>query len=142
LYAGEDPHCAFIETFGHNTGSTRRISAMDLARRALSRIDVSRPLRLLDLTGANAAALGVDARLYAGEYSVAQQWSLAFYRHRDAPDGIYHPARHDSERTCLALYDRAAATISAVQFPLLTEPSQRALLADIVRRYRFAVHGF
>jgi len=141
LYAGEDPHCAFIETFGHNTGATRRISAVDLASRSLSRIDVARPVRLVDLTGPNAAVIGVDARLYAGEYKVSQHWSLAFHQHRDAPDGIYYPSRHDSDRCCVALFDRVADAVAAVALPLLTEPSQRHLLADIVRRYRFAVHG-
>jgi RES domain len=42
----------------------------------------------------------------ASQQSLARAWSLAFYEHSEAPDGIIYPSRLNNE-TNLAIYDRA-----------------------------------
>ncbi len=72
LYAGSDPHCAFIETFGQSTG-VFTVTLAALVGRGLSRIKSRRLLRLVDLTGQGLARLGADERLCSGEHEVAQR---------------------------------------------------------------------
>jgi hypothetical protein len=139
LYAGSDEHCAFIETFGHITG-LRTVGWGDVQRYALCRIVIDRPLQLVDLTGSGLAQLGADARLFAGEYATAQQWSRAFYKHPAQPDGVYYPSRHDPSRQCLALFDRAEPHVSALSTGNLTALTHRLLLCRILNTYRFGVH--
>ena len=50
-YLAVDPYGAFIETFGHATGAAAFVTRRALQRRVLSRVDASRSLRLVDLTG-------------------------------------------------------------------------------------------
>lgn len=135
---GADERAAFIETFGWEVG-TRRVDLVQLRARGLARIDVGRPLVLVDLTGAGLARLGADARLFAGDYDVARQWALAFFRHPSAPDGIYYPSRHDPERASAALFDRAEQFTSALGLGTLADPIHAALLRDLLATYRFGL---
>lgn len=139
LYAGADEHCAFIETFGQSTG-LRTVGWSDLQRYSLCRITTNRPLHLVDLTGSGLAQLGADARLFAGEYVIAQCWSHTFYHHSAQPDGIYYPSRHDPSRRCLALFDRAEADVSVLPIGSLAASSHRGLLGRILDTYTFGVH--
>lgn len=138
LYVGADEPCAFIETFGHNTG-IRRVGLSDLRARCLSRVDVSRPLRLVDLTGPRFAHLGADARLFAGDYEIARQWGLAFFVHPSEPDGIYYPSRHDPDRFCAAIFDRVAPHLKAVRLGSLADPAHTELLRQLLTAYKFGL---
>jgi RES domain len=138
LYVGADERCAFVETFGHRTG-IRLIQQSDLATRYLSRILFDRPLRLVTLTGANLARLGVDARLFAAHYVIAQKWSRAFHRHPSTPDGILYPSRHDETRLCAAVFDRAGAHASERRIGTLADPEHAALLASLLDTYQFGL---
>jgi hypothetical protein len=60
LYLGSDEACAFIETFGHATG-TNLVTSSDLATRCLSRVRSRHPLRLVDLSGPGLGRLGSTA---------------------------------------------------------------------------------
>ncbi len=75
LYLGQDEHYAFVGTFGHATG-VRFVTMTALRARGLVRVEVRRPLRLVDLTGPGLAHLGADERLCAGDYDVpsAGRW--------------------------------------------------------------------
>lgn len=136
LYAGADEQCAFIETFGYLTG-IRRVSIADLRSRLLSRIDVARPLNIVDLTGARLPQLGADARLFAGEFDVAQEWALAFFHHPSAPDGIYYHSRHDPERMCAALFDRVEPALAVSTLGTLADQTHELLLQTILSAYHF-----
>lgn len=138
LYAGADEHAAFIETFGWEVG-TRRVDLVQLRARGLARIDVGRPLVLVDLTGAGLARLGADARLFAGDYDVAHRWALAFFRHPSAPDGIYYPGRHDPGRASAAIFDLAAGDVTAVSLGTLADPIHSALLRELLATYGFGL---
>lgn len=140
LYAAADAHGAFIETFGHNTG-IRHVGQADLASRNLVQIEVNRPLHLVDLTGSRLAQIGADARLFAGEIAVARLWSQAFHDHQMAPDGICYHARHDPDRLCAAMFDRAALAIQSVGYlGTLADYAHRTLLVDILNTYKFGLN--
>ena len=98
---------------------------------------MSRPLRLVDLSGPGLAHVGADGRLLSGDYRVAQRWSLAFHCHRDRPDGHLYRSRHDLSRTCIAVFDRAEAAIDLIPLPGLIAPENAALLARIITTYGF-----
>jgi hypothetical protein len=138
LYVGTDEHAAFIETFGHNTG-LRVIQSEDLASRGLSRIVVHRPVRLVPITGPFLAKLGVDARLFTSDYSIAQSWSKAFHDHPSAPDGIYYPARHDETRMCAALFSRIAELVTEEPLGTLADSPHALLLGTLLRTYGFGL---
>lgn len=112
-YLAVDPYGAFIETFGHATGAAAFVTRKALQRRALSRVDASRSLRLVDLTGNGLAVLGADGRLTTGEIAVAQRWAEALHDHSETPDGILYRARHDPSRLAVAVFERARETLSA-----------------------------
>jgi hypothetical protein len=138
LYAGSDPHCAFIETFGQSTGvSIVTLSA--LAERGLSRIEAVRALRLVDLTGSGLARLGADERLCSGDHEVAQRWALAIWAHPARPDGLLYRARHDPSRQGVAIFDRAAPQLRSDWLGGWLDSPHRELLAQILDAYGFGV---
>ncbi len=100
LYVGQDAYGAFIETFGQSTG-TNAVTTTALAERALAELKPNRSLRLVNLTvSGELARIGADARLYAGDHRIAQQWSRAFHDHPSKPDGILYPARPWAKSVC------------------------------------------
>jgi hypothetical protein len=108
-----------------------------LDQRCVCRISTTRPSNLVDLTGSGLATIGADERLCAGNHAIAQQWALALWLHPSHVDDLYYRARHDPSRYSAAIYDRAADALQAhPQGAVLNAP---ALLADILRTYRFAL---
>ncbi len=141
LYAAEDLHGAFIETFLRLPGQQGRVSRADLSLRAVSRITSRRPLRLLDLTGPHLARLRVDASLFTStDYARTQAWSAAFWSHADAPDGLRYRSRHDPARFAVALFDRVerALRTGAVASPI-TDPAFAPRLAEVLDAYGVAL---
>ena len=138
LYAGGDAHCAFIETLGQTTGNAL-VTPAALGERCLGQVTVTRPLRLADLTGPGLVRIGADARLTTGAHAVARRWSRALWEHPAAPDGIIFRARHDPSRIAVAIYDRAAAAVTATLGLSLGDPRQARLVADILNTYGFGL---
>lgn len=139
LYFASDPHCAFIETFGDTIWQHRTISLAELRLRSLTEVLIPRSLRLVDLTGPRMAALGVDLRVTTGTHRIARAWSMALWAHPQQPDGIYYVSRRDSERRCIAMYDRAGAVPAVRNSIGLADASQISLLADVLDTYRFGL---
>ena len=139
LYVAADPTGAFVETLGRATGE-RLVSLTELRRRGLSRITVRRPLRLVDLTGTGLAQIGAEERLCAGDYAVAQRWSLTLWQHPQRPDGLAYRSRHDPSRVCAAIYDRAASSLRTSRQPrALADPKYVAQLAALLETYGFGL---
>lgn len=138
LYASEDAHGAFVETFGRDTG-VRAVDEADLLERGLARIESSRPLRFVDLTGEGLARIGAAARLFAADHAVARRWSAALREHPVTPDGIRYPCRHDPSRAAVALYDRAEGAVSASLLGTMLSRENRILLSQILRAYDFGL---
>lgn len=138
LYVGADEYAAFIETFGHATG-IRVLQTADLAARTLSRITITRPIRLVRVTGPWLAHLGGDARLFSADYSVSRQWSKRIYHHPSSPDGILYPARHDETRMCAALFDRVCEDIAEQAVGTLADAANAVLLGGLLNTYGFGL---
>lgn len=133
-YVAADEAGAFIETLGHTTG-TRVLTQSALRSRGIAELHAGRPLRLVDLTGAGLAQIGADQRLCTGDYTVAQRWSAAFFRHPQKPDGLCYRSRHDPNRLCAALYQRVARTVHVVRAVGLADREAVWLLGTLQRLY-------
>jgi hypothetical protein len=135
MYAAADPYGAFIEVFGEVANWTVTLASLDT--RGLADVQLSRELTFLDLTGEGLAQIGADSRLFAGEQSVAQLWSVALWKHPSTIDGLCYRARHDPSRLSFAIYDRASDAVTAVSRGRLTAARHRTLLGDILDKYQF-----
>jgi len=135
LYVAGDVHGAFIETLGHATGRTS-IDWDEIEARALAEVMVSRPLRLVDLSGEGLAHIGADDRLTSSNYATSQAWALSLHEHPEQPDGLYYRARHDPSRLCAAIFGRAEGALAATDRGPLSDPPHVSLMADILDTYR------
>lgn len=138
-YAGDDDACAFIETFGHQTGR-RVVTVSELLGRGRARLTAGRPLRLVDLRGPGLARLGADNALAAGsDYGTAQAWSAALWSHPAAPDGLLYWARHDPSLTAVALFDRVELALVWEELGSWYDPAYRRDLGALLDRYNFGL---
>jgi hypothetical protein len=139
LYVGFDEHCAFIETFGQDTG-IRVVTRRALAQRHLSYLEVTEPLNLVDLAASGGLArIGADARLLSGSHRVAQRWSAALRNHPSRPAGLVYPARHDTARNACALFDLSDSILQLTNAGSLLDPQHALLLATILDTYGFGL---
>lgn len=141
MYIGADFYCCFIETFGRLDRGTidfRVVDRSSLETRCISQITVTRPLRLVDLTGPGLRRIGADGRLCTGDHTQARLWALALWGHPEQPDGILYPARHDPSRKSAALFDRAADAVHIGARQRLIDLPRRRLEA-VLNRYEFAI---
>lgn len=139
LYVAFDEYCAFIETFGHDTG-IRVVTRRALEQRHLSYLEVTEPLRLLDLsTSGGLTRIGADARLLSGSHAIAQRWSTALRNHPSKPAGLVYPARHDTARNACALFDLSDSVLRVTNAGSLLEPQHTLLLAAILNTYDFGL---
>jgi hypothetical protein len=135
LYAGTSPDCAFIETFGEPV-DVRFVTLAQLNARKLSEIQVLRPLRLVNLSGADLRRIGADARLFAADHPVAQRWSRALHDHPERPDGIAYHARHDPDELAAAIFEHARRFLRArVAAEPLGSDTNRALCVRLLDKY-------
>ena len=139
LYAAETLDGAFIETFGRNPG-LNTVSERQLSQRSLTRIEVTRPMRLVDLTGPGLARLGTTAAVLAGRHDRAQVWSRALWSHPAEPDELLYRARHDPSCICVAIFDRAEHVVRSQILGGLVTPAHLAPLGVTLRRYDFSMH--
>jgi hypothetical protein len=144
LYLGFDEFAAFIETFGASRTATgpylvnNVITEGEVTVRCLCAIRSSRSVSVVDLaSGQGLSPLNADARLGAGEWSISQDWSRAFWEHPSRPDGLLYRSRHDPARLCLALFDRAGDALSADCTTNLL--ADRVRLAAILDHYGYAL---
>ena len=137
LYLGCDEYCAFVETFAHSSG-TRTITTSVLKSRALSQLRPNRALRLIDLAGSGTLVrIGVDSRLFAGDYQRAQLWSKALHDHPAKADGLLYPSRLDPPKRAVALFlDRYSKFAELSRQRWYAPKSQRILLAAIAEHYK------
>ncbi len=137
LYAGQDEACAFVEVFGDPL-DVRLLSLHVLEQYCLAEVRVTRPLRLVDLTGPGLRQLGADARLTGGaDYAYSRRWALGLWGHPDRPDGILYRSRHDPSLLAVAVLDRAGPALRTTRRRALTE--DRAALGALLDRYGFGL---
>jgi hypothetical protein len=139
LYVGFDEYCAFIETFGQDTG-IRVVTRRALAQRHLSYVEVTEPLNLIDLAASGGLArIGADARLLSGSHAIAQRWSASLRNHPSKPAGLVYPARHDTARNACALFDLSDSILRVTNAGSLLDPQHALLLATVLDTYGFGL---
>jgi hypothetical protein len=139
LYVGFDEYCAFIETFGQDTG-IRIVTRRALEQRHLAYLELTEPLNLIDLAASGGLArIGADARLLSGSHVIAQRWSAALRNHPSKPAGLIYPARHDTARNACALFDLSHSILRVTNTASLLIPQRAVLLAAILNTYDFGL---
>jgi hypothetical protein len=115
LYTAQSPLGAFAETFLRSPGR-RLIDPGLLARKAYARLEVLKPMTLIDFDGPGLAILGATAEIVHGPlpYDLPQTWSAALKAHPVEAQGVAYGARHDPHETCLALFDDAPLRVLAI----------------------------
>lgn len=138
MYVALDPHGAYIETFGSQTG-IRVVSTDELSIRSISELTCKRPLKLVDITGPGVVHLGADGRLATGAHRVAQGCARALWSHPVQVNGIYYPARHDLSQHCAAIFDRAKSVFDIANTQGCISRSFSKTLATILNTYQFGL---
>lgn len=138
MYVAIDPHGAFIETFGSQTG-IRVISIAELSVRSMSQLSCEHPLKLLNITGSGIAHLGADGRLGTGDHRLAQRWARALWSHPAQIDGIYYRARHDLSQPCAAILERAESVFKISNTQACTSIGFSKVLSTILNTYQFGL---
>jgi hypothetical protein len=137
LYAGADPHVAFIESF-QIAGIHPVITESKLRERSLSRVHTRRLLRLVNLAESGALTqVGADARIFTASYAISQRWSRAIQNHPQKPDGILYRPRHDPARMAAAFFDQIEQEVIAEAMGLWLD--QRAILSNVLDTYGIAL---
>jgi RES domain-containing protein len=139
LYVGADPECCLLESCGSTTG-VPAVSGAYLNARAIAKIELTEPLRFIDLVSdGGLASIGADGRLVTGSYRVAQRWSAALRQHPCKPDGIRYRSRHAPERIAYSIYERSPATFVVTSMGSFTDPGNEALFQCILKTYNLAL---
>jgi RES domain len=139
LYVGLDEHCAFIETFGQDTG-IRLITRRAVEQRQLCYMRLVAQLTVIDLaTSGGLARTGADGRLLSGSHALAQRWSAALRDHPTKPAGLLYPARHDVARKACALFDPPEIVFQVTNAGSLLDAQHALLLAGILDTYGFGL---
>jgi RES domain len=138
LYVGQDEFGPFIESFGRQHGN-RAVEESVLKQRYLAQIEANRPLKFADLIGNALVKIGADARLATGgSYDISRAWALAIFNHPAHVDGIRYFSRHDNERICFGIFDRAKSSLSEQNLGNLLEHNPQ-LLAEILEHYGYGL---
>lgn len=136
LYAGEDPHCCFIESCGQTTG-TPAVSGTYLSDRCLAELEIKKDLTFIDLADSGGLSrVGADARLLTGSYVISQQWSAALRKDPVKPAGIRYRPRRDPTRVAYAIYDCPRSTFKVSNRGSLINPANRKLLNELLDLYK------
>jgi hypothetical protein len=85
--------------------------------------ETTRPLRLLDLSGAWVTQAGGSMAINSGRRDRARRWSQAIYAAYSEAKGLWYPSSMDANRPCVTLDERAADSL-----PI--RPAFHAALAD------------
>ena len=116
-YVGQTFEVAFLETIvrdrRNGNPGTLVLSSTDLEEYVHVSVKVDQSLRMVDLRGGNAIALGLSTdAVRASTHRLGRLASLAAYMRADRPDGIWYHSRLNGQED-LAVYDRATSKLSA-----------------------------
>ena len=136
-YLGVKPETAFVETLLRYPGG-QLVSMSDLAARKLARVEVTRDLRVADLTGPGLVLIGGTAEISSTrDYTLSWAWSRAVYEHPDGADGILYRCRHDDDQLAVALFGRARTAVRVQDSkPLIGD---LRWLGELAGRYKFGL---
>lgn len=134
-YLGDSFVCAVLERFGNIEGNIE-YSRRDLEQFAVTRIEVPRPIPVVDITGGGLRRIGADGRLTTGSHRISREWAAALYEHPQRPRGIMYFSRSNQSLVSVALFDYPDVVASIEAGP--TEPilvARGGAVADIVREH-------
>lgn len=136
LYMAEDEFGAFVETFLRNP-EIQLVDYGELDLRALSEIEASEEIRLVDLTGKGLQKAGVTGDQVTGGYEGSQSLSREIFEHSSEPDGIRYRVKHDLSRIGIALFERprSIARISEKSRGGILDSRNQRLLGELLHEY-------
>lgn len=107
----------------------------------LAAFALTRPVTVLDLTGAWPTRAGASMAIASGPRARARRWSQAIYAAFPEAEGLLYGSSMDANRRCIALYERAQS--AAPQNPLfhrpLSDPGLAAMLRAASTRFGYAL---
>lgn len=136
-YMAQQDHIAFAETLLRDPG-IGAVHVDDLRPRSLAEIEVLAPgsLRVVEMNDEHLNAMGADAGVGQGPYSITWAWSQAISEHPSHPDGIRYRARHDDSGFSLAIFESAGDKLAASSSLPLLDPDLRSVLGGWLDRYK------
>ncbi len=119
LYLGESLKVCFVEAVLRDQRDgvigDLPMEEAELHRRYYAEIEITDPLRLVDMREDGSVVMGVPTDVVkASSQTLARAWSVAFHEHPEGPDGIIYPSRLIGQ-TNLAVFDRAITKLRAVR---------------------------
>lgn len=136
LYLGETVKVCFLEAVlrDQRDGAIGDLpmAEAEMYSRHYAEIEVTTPLRMVDLRDDSAIVMGVPTDVAkASSQTLARAWSLAFHEHPEEPDGIVYPSRLNG-RTNLAVFDRAIVKLQTIRkMNLIAAPGLATVLNDL-----------
>lgn len=113
LYLGISREAAFVETC-LRAPAAPFLTASFLAARGMIEVGLKR-VRLAQVYGSGLVKLNQTSLLTSTTedgYAASRAFSREIFLHRDAVDGIAYMSRHDNEQRSIALFDRAAGSLT------------------------------
>jgi RES domain-containing protein len=141
IYFGSSLKVCFLERVLRDRRNGRvgdvPIAYAELEQLTCAEVTTVRALTLVDLRGDCPVKMGVPTdAVRASSHRLGQQWSLAFWLHKEHPDGILYPSRLNEE-TNLAVYDTALPKVRvSIIRPFL---EYRAEVAALIREFKLAI---
>ena len=141
IYFGSSLKVCFLERILRDLRNGRvgdvPIPYAELEQLMCAEIVTARPLNLVDLRGDKLVKMGVPTdAVRASSHRLGQKWSLAFWLHKQRPNGILYPSRLNEE-ICLALYDVALPSVRvSTTRPFL---EYRTEVAGLIREFKLAI---
>jgi len=136
LYAADEPVTCVAEYFQKS-----RVINRGRHDPCLAAFHTTRPLTLLDLTGAWPTRAGASMAISTGPRSVARLWSRVWYDAYPTIDGLWYGSSMHGNRPCVALYERA--TDVAPSYPhfhrLLRDPAMLPVVQFAAQQLRYRV---
>lgn len=137
-YLSRSPAGAFAETFLRSARG-QLIERGDLDKHALSVLQVTRALTLVQCYGSGLRRNGIDARISSNtDYPAHRAFSHACHEHPKQPDGLIYRARFDDDQYSVAQFERASKAVSIKSDPVRWIATG-AVIEEILDRYQIAI---
>lgn len=136
LYASDSGPTSVAEVFQQT-----RVIDRSTDSPALAAFELTRDLRVLDLTGAWPTRAGASMAIHSGSRARAKAWSRAIYSAYPDLEGLRYASSMNANQPVFALYERARSalpTVAALDLPLST-PALTAALAAAAIRFGYAL---
>ena len=141
IYFGSSLKVCFLERVLRDRRNGRvgdvPIPYTELEQLTCAELTIVRALNVVDLRGDRPVKMGVPTdAVRASNHRLGQQWSLAFWLHKEHPDGILYPSRLNEEIN-LALYNAALLKVRLSSTRPFLEC--RAEVAALIREFKLAI---